>query len=923
MRLQGAEATLLKRGWMNVRNLLLLLALTTAAASTLAAPAMAASALGFKSFSAGAFNQDGTPSTQAGAHPWELKTSFTFNTVPDPRVPIEVPSGALKETIVDLPPGALGNPKAVEQCTQAGIDNLNIGCPVTSQVGYAEIDLNFIFGRVIKTVPIYNMVPPPGEPAQFGFVVIASITHIDINVRNDGDIAGGYGATATVHNINGAAPIYGATIHIWGVPASSTHDPERSSASALPRIPFLRNPTACTGPSTTTIRATSWAEPGEVVAETSTAPEATGCASVPFSPTASLTPDSRQTGSSAGYAIDLNIPQEEGAGAPQNEDPVGLATSDLKKVVMTLPKGVAINPGSADGLAGCGEAEFAVTSADKDTCPNASKIASVEIETPLLDKPLDGSIFLATPLEQNAGAAANGRMYRLFLEGEGSGVRIKRIGTVVPDPATGQLTATFDDNPQLPFENLRVELNSGPRAPLTTPKACGTYTTVAELTPWARPTEPVTARSSFTIDEGCNNASKFEPGLEAGTTNPLAGKSSPFVLRITEPSGQQNLAQIQTTLPEGVLAKLKGVALCGDAAAATGECPAASQVGTTVVGAGQGTSPIYVPQPGKAPTAVYLAGPYKGAPYSLAVKVPAQAGPFDLGTVTVRNGLYVDPTTTQVTAKSDPLPQILLGVPISYRDVRVEIDRPDFTLNPTSCEPMKVTSTLTSIEGATANPSDRFQVAGCGELGFKPSLAISLKGKMKRTGNPALTAVLKAPKGQANIAKTTVILPGSEFIDNAHINNPCTRVQFNEGKCPKGSILGTARAYSPLLDKPLSGPVYFRSNGGERELPDLVADLDGQIHVTVVGFIDSVPIKGTESSRVRTRFANVPDAPVSKFVLKMKGGKKGLLANSRDLCSFTPKAKVQMTGQNGKTANSNLKLGTSCGKGAGTAKKHR
>jgi hypothetical protein len=432
------------------------------------------------------------------------------------------------------------------------------------------------------------------------------------------------------------------------------------------------------------------------------------------------------------------------------------------------------------------------------------------------------------------------------------------------------------------------------------------------LTPWARPTEPVTARSSFTIDEGCANADLFQPTLEAGTTSPAAGHSSPFTLRVVDPNGQQNLARIQTTLPEGVLAKLKGVAVCGEADAATGNCPQASQVGTTTVGAGSG-NPIYVPQPGRPPTAVYLGGPYKGAPYSLVVKVPAQAGPFDLGTVAVRNALQIDPTTTQVTATSDPLPQILLGVPITYRDVRVDVNRPDFTLNPTSCEPMQVTSTLSSIEGTTANPTDRFQAAGCGELGFKPALAISLKGEKKRSGNPALTAVLKAKQGEANIAKTTVLLPTNEFIDNAHINNPCTRVQFNENACPKGSILGTATAYTPLLDQPLSGPVYFRSNGGDRELPDIVADLNGAIHVTVVGFVDSVRKKGTEKSMVRTRFVNVPDAPVSKFVLKLFGGKRGLIENSTNICKHLGKAKVQMDGQNAKANDFDLTIGTGCG----------
>jgi len=453
-----------------------------------------------------------------------------------------------------------------------------------------------------------------------------------------------------------------------------------------------------------------------------------------------------------------------------------------------------------------------------------------------------------------------------------------------------------------------VQLNGGPKAPLSTPSACGTYTARSEITPWARPDEQVVQNLPMQITEDCG-AAGFNPGLQGATLNPIAGKRSPFTVEISREDGEQNISRIDVTLPEGQLASLKGVAECPAAQAPSGQCPAASQIGVAGAAIGVGSSPLQVPQPGKAPTALFLGGPYRGAPLSLVALVPAQAGPFDLGNVVVRTALNVDPNTAQVTAKSDPLPQIIEGVPLQYRDIRIELTRPGFGVNPTSCERMAITSTLTSVSGTEAHPSVPYRVADCAGLGFKPSLKLALKGKMKRTGNPAVKAVLKALPGQANIAKTTVILPKSQFIDNAHISNPCTRVQFNANDCPAGSILGHATAYSPLLDQPLSGPVYFRSNGGERELPDLVADLNGQIHVTLVGFIDTA-----KSGGVRTRFANVPDAPVSRFTIKLAGGKKGLIENSRDLCSFTPKAKVQMTGQNGRTANSNLKLGTSCGK---------
>ena len=913
---QGAEPTSSPRRWRV--SLSLLACLVTLAA--LAPGAEAASDLKLESFTAGPRNQDGSPFIQAGKAPWQLETAFHFE-MEEGRAGNQVPGGNLRSSIVELPPGMVGNATRFTQCRPEQLEHTGAPlCPTDSQVGIAEIDTTIERPEVLS-VPVYNMVPPPGMPAQLGFLSIAAITHVDINVRTGGD----YGVIAKVSGINSVTQIKGVTVRLWGVPADPSHDIDRYPpnspvqggvpipSTAQPR-PFLRTPTSCQSGQSIEIEITSWQQPDELIEASEPWPQLFGCSGLPFAPGMSVAPESRQAGSPTGFGIDLSL--------PQSDLPNGTATSDLKKVVMTLPKGVAINSSSADGLASCDDSAFAIASAGKDSCPPASRIGDVSITSPLLKTPMGGSIFLATPQGQNAQAAAEGKMYRLFLEGEGSGARIKLEGKVVPDPSTGQLVTTFDNNPQLPFEKLHVGLNGGPRSPLTTPKACGTYSTTAELTPWARPSEPVSLNSSFTIDENCAAAGQFTPDLEAGVTSPVAGHSSPFTMRITQPSGQQNLARIEAILPEGVLAKLKGVALCAEAAAATGDCAAASQVGTTTVGAGAGSSPVYVPQPGRPPTAVYLAGPYKGAPYSLVVKVPAQAGPFDLGNVTVRNGLYVDPTTAQVTAKSDPLPQILLGVPISYRDVRVDIDRPDFTLNPTSCEPMRVTSVLGSAEGATASPSDRFQVAGCGELGFGPKLAFAFKGQTKRSGNPALIATLKAPKGEANIAKTTVLLPASQFIDNAHINNPCTRVQFSAGACPKKSILGTATAYTPLLDEPLSGPVYFRSNGGERELPDLVADLGGQIHVTLVGFVDSVAVKGTESRRVRTRFLTVPDAPVSRFVFKLYGGKRGLIENSTNICKGLAKATVQMQGQNGKPNNFDTAIATSCGK-KGKAKRRR
>lgn len=890
-----------------------------AAAVGLGALLFAASASANLSFESTGFDlaDEGQFSRQAGAHP-DFSVSFSLPVNPDLIVdgkPSPGPDESVHAVEVDLPPGLVGNPNGIATCDPRDLAIPGLGqaqCPLASQVGTVKVDLIGTSGPQSIRVGLFNLYPGPNAPARFGFNYLGAVGLIDARVRPDD-----YGISAGSFSITQALTTQAVRVELWGVPADPSHDELRggiivggSGSTPLinvPRLPFLSAPTSCTDtPLPFTMRGDSWQNRGIFDTRTTMSDEDgtpfvfSGCGRLPFNPSIDVAPSSRAADAPTGLSVDLRV--------PQSNAPDGLATSHVRDVKMTLPEGMSVSSSSAAGQGACSLAEIGLGSNAAPTCPASSKIGTVRIDTPLLEKELEGDVILA---KQNDNPFNS--LLAMYIAVKGPGFYVKLPGKIEADPDTGQLTVTFKDNPQLPFERLQLSLNEGARAPLTNPRTCGAYTVKTELTPWSG-TPPVELSTPITVDQDCDTGG-FAPGLQAGTVDPTGGAFSPFLLRITREDGESNLSRIEATLPPGLLAKLKGVPLCGDAQAATGACPAGSQVGSVVVGSGSGPLPLYVPEAGKAPTAAYLAGPYKGAPYSMVVKVPAQAGPFDLGTVTVRNALNIDPTTAQVTAVSDPLPQILQGIPIAYRDVRVEVNRPEFTINPTSCRQMAVTSVLTSATGQTATPSSPFQASGCGELDFGPSLKLAFKGKMNRTGNPAVNAVLKAPPSEANIAKTTVILPKSQFIDNSHINNPCTRVQFNANACPATSVLGTATAYTPLLDQPLSGPVYFRSNGGERELPDLVADLNGAIHVTLVGFIDSVPVKGTESSMVRTRFQNVPDAPVSKFVLKLKGGEKGLIENSENLCSFVPRAKVQMTGQNGKPNNFAAKIATSCGKG--------
>jgi hypothetical protein len=856
--------------------------------------------------------------TQAGAHP-NLKLDFALTKGEN-----GTPEAGTKAVVTDLPAGLVGNPTNFTTCDMADVirttnimspDNFK-ACPRSATVGYMDVAIRygyFPFGFTLRQ-RVYRLPSDPGEPAAFGTSVLSQPIRLTVGVRSDGD----YGLQVSAPNLPEPVVTAAVSTVFWGVPADHQGGGEGAPMfdgnpifqvepfnveqyfglplNGMPRTPLLTNPTSCPGEEVVTgLDVASWVDPGTFHSADLKTPPITGCEKVEFNPTIKVSPDSSTAGEPSGVQVDVKVPQTNHADQ--------LATSHLKDAVVTMPEGMTLSTALAEGLVGCTDTQFGLDSKGAESCPPASKIGSVQLDTPLLEAPMQGSIYQGSQESTDPGS---GKMYRIFTTAEGAGVLIKLEGTIRVDPVTGQITTTFANNPQLPFTSFSLRFKGGDRAPLVLPQTCGEHRAVAQLAGWSDPADPVETWSSFRVDQNCGVASQFTPGFEAGTTNPVAGEYSPFTLRVTRPDGQQNLSALATTLPEGLLARLGGVALCGEAAAATGNCPAASQVGAVTVATGSGASPLFVPQTGKEPTGLYLAGPYKGGPYSLVAKVPAQAGPFDLGTVAVRNSIKVDPVNAQVAVQSDPLPQILKGIPIGYRDVRVEVDRPEFTVNPTSCDPTAVGGAVASAGGAVVPVSDRFQVADCGSLGFKPKLSLRLKGKTHRSAHPAVKAVLTPRKGDANIGKAVVTLPKTQFLEQSHIRTICTRVQYAADSCPKGSIYGYAKAWTPLLDKPLQGPVYLRSSSNE--LPDLVADLDGQIEIDLAGRIDSV------NSRMRTTFWAVPDAPVSKFVLRMQGGKKGLLVNNTELCEAKPRAQAAFTGQNGKRSVSNPLVKVGCKK---------
>jgi hypothetical protein len=883
-------------------------------------------AAGLSNFSATLTGPDGKAVTQAGAHPYQYTTSFAVNTQAGPvgGAPFEPAGGNIKNIRVALPAGLVGNPTNVSLCTAKQFNTSHTvepepgtgafaqnECPDGSAVGLVVVQQEEGIGGVFP-IPIYNLVPPKGMPAQFGFQVFGANIFIDTALRTGGD----YGVTAFVRNSTEVKRVTAASVTLWGVPAAESHDPLRggclnennsphlgfsfgSCPAGIPPQPFLRLPTSCASALGTQFTFDSWTAPGAFVPPaTSSAPPPGGCAALDFDPSITSLPQTAAADSPSGLSFDLHLPQDEGT--------EGLGEADLRDAVVMLPEGLSVNPSSAAGLGACSPAQIELNGAQPATCPDASKIGSVEVDTPLLDHPVNGAVYVASQ-----GLNPFGSLLAIYIAAADpqSGIVLKLAGRVDLDTATGRITTSFSDNPQLPFEDLRVHLFEGPRAPLRTPSTCGTYMTTTDLRPWSAPESgpDATPSSSFEISHGpggqpCPSGS-FDPRLSAGTTNPVAGQYSPFILRVSRDDGMQELRSLDVSLPKGLLAKLAGIPYCpegalaaipsaegtGAAEASAPSCPPASQVGTVSVGAGAGPSPLFV-DTGRA----YLAGPYKGAPLSLVIVTPAIAGPFDLGNVVVRTALRVNSESAQVTALSDPLPTILAGIPLDIRDVRVSLGRDEFTLNPTSCEPRSFSGSASTPSGTSAPLADRFQVGSCERLAFKPKLSLEVKGATKRAGYPALTAKLKMRKGEANIGKVAVTLPHSEFLAQNHIKTICTRVQFAADECPPQSVYGFAEAKTPLLDRPLKGPVYLRANGGERELPDLVAALNGQIDIDLIGYIDSV------HARIRTRFQQIPDAPVRSFTLKMKGGRKGLLSNSRNLCGAANRATVKMTGQNAK-----------------------
>lgn len=913
------------------RHLLLSVLLVLTAAVAL--PSTAAADFGIQpgTFRADVLDSSGAVvlSPQAAAHPYAQRVAFQLNTKPatvpispngghPPSGPDPDPDGQVKTVITDLPAGFVGNPRAVPRCDASDFPPpFSLGasqCPTTSQVGTARIDLGLVSGnRAGDTVALYNLTPPKGVVARLGFVDVAMAV-IDITVRSGGD----YGITATVRNTTQAANIYGVALTIWGVPADPSHNGQRYRPgqlephdefgnpipSNLPPTPFLTNPAQCDVPVTTGIRIDSWQDPGNFLAYKSDPVLYSGCERLRVNARLDVTPTSAGAGDPTGINVDLNVDQPDG--------PNALGAPPLKKIAVTLPEGVVVSPSSADGLGACTAAQIGLGNDADATCPDSSKLGTVQIDTPLLDEPLTGSVYLAQP---GSGNNPFDTLVALYIVAKGSGVLVKLPGRIDLDPITGRAVSTFDNNPQLPFSHLLVSFKGGPRAALTQAISCGPKTTSASLTSWAGGTTDIAGTYDVGPGAGSPNcgAQGFAPQLSAGSQSPQAGATTPFSFRLTRSDADQQLSSVSTVLPEGLLANLKDATLCPAPQAAAGTCGPESLIGHITTGAGPGPTPFYITN-GRA----YLTTGYKGAPFGLSMVVRAIAGPFDLGDVVVRGALSIDPVTTRVTVSTDPFPTILQGIPLQLRDVRLVVDRPGFSMSPTNCDPHAVDATAFSTLGARHAMSAPYQVTNCAALALKPKLSLTLTGKGQTTDgkHPGINARLTQRPGESNLDKVAVTLPEALALDPENAQALCKPEQAAAKACPATSIVGKAKAIS-VLHEPLQGPVYFvegvridRKSGRKiKTLPNLFIPLKGEgVEVDLNASSDVDPL-----DNLVTTFSNIPDAPVRQVDLNITGGKHGILVVSgTNICKGKQVANARMDGQNGKVYDSDIAVGTPC-----------
>ena len=808
--------------------------------------------------------------TQAAGHPeWGI-TTFELNSKTS--LLGKEPEGSLKRLRVDVPPGLAADPEALPKCEITAFEHDE--CLPETKVGETELTVFVLAANATITGTVYNLDPAPGLPLEFGIhVEVPGVANEHIFLEGHVDWSGDYHEYFEINNVSKAIPIVKSKLLFEGRKGGN----------------FLTLPSVCSSSTTSYLEVESYA--GEISrAETHTPVGVEGCGNVPFDPTAEVKPETAASDQPDGATTVVKVPQ----------NATKTNTSDIQDAHVILPEGMTLNPPAANGLGVCTPAQIAIGSSGPSTCPESSRVGTVTIETDLPPGSLTGGVYLG----DRAGGPITKPPYTIYLDAESSlGVSVRLQGLVEPNLSTGRLEVSFVNNPQLPFSELRLSLHGGARAPLANPLVCGNAPTEALFSPYTTGKLQALTPTPF-VTTGCPSSIPFTLTQSATPANTTAGAYSPYTFNLARADGQQYLSRVSTTLPAGLLGAIPSVALCGEPQAAAGTCPTTSQIGVATVAAGSGPEPF--PLSGN----VYLTGPYDGAPYGLSIPVSVIAGPFNLGIVTTRATIKVDPHTARVTVATTNLPTIVGGVPVRLRTLRVEVNRPSFIFNPTSCSALATESTLTSTFSATQSLSTPFQVGGCSALPFKPTFKVSTSARTSKKNGASLVVSLTQPAHEANMKSVYVSLPKQLPSRLTTLQKACPEATFaaNPVNCRHlGSEVGSAVVTTPVLPGNLKGSAYLVSHGGEA-FPDLDIVLEGD-GITVILTGNTKITKGVTSST----FAAIPDVPVTSFVLTLPVGEHSALTANGSLCAKALTVPTTIDAQSGARLVQKTKLAvTNC-----------
>lgn len=925
---------------------------------------------GTEGFAVSALADGGAPASVTGSHPYQLSIELGLNKGGEfeGQPGATFADGDIRDLRIEMPSGMTVNPSVVPTCATSvfntprtspfAVTRSGENCPAVTQVGTVEVHTSADGGQV-RRFGVFNLDPPRGVATRLGFAPFGA--PIVFNAHLHPEAGGRYALTLEARDIPQSLDLHGLDLVLWGIPWGASHNGERGNClnEAEPDFPwakcsvghpavfpleaYLTLPIECSASLAFTARASSWQQPADVAAEAvnrdflgQPVPVAS-CSTTPFEPHPAAFLTIKRASSASGFNFRLS---HDDRGVTH---PLLRAPSPARRAVLTLPPGVTVNPSVGAGLGVCTPAQYAAEtafSAQGEACPNAAKIGDFRTRTPLFEGEwLEGAVYLAAPDEPTTATpgAENpfDSLLALYLVTKlpRRGLLVKVAGRIVAEPTTGNLTAVFDGLPQLPYTDLELNLRPGQRAFLVSPPACGAAISQVQLTPWALGPPDADVSTPSQIETGFDNGPcptgatlPFAPDAVTGGVNAHVGAYTPYFVRLSRKDNEQEITSYSLILPKGITGKLAGIPFCPEAAIAAARakrgfaetanpsCPQASQVGRTHTGYGVGGALAY------APGRIYLAGPYNGRPLSLVTVNAATIGPFDLGTYVIRSAFAVDPHTAQLridAGSSDPIPHIVDGIPLHLRDIRVYMDRHQFTRNPSSCAASEMISSLTGSGARFGDPSDdpsvtvsrRFQLFNCLTLDFRPKLGLRLRGGSRRGAYPSLRATFAARGPQdSSLKRIEVTMPHSLFLAQEHIRTVCTRPQFDAERCPQGSVYGTAVVHTPLFEEPLRGEVYLRSSSGK--LPDLVASLrSGEVRIVVEGRIGPGKHGG-----INAFFDNLPDAPIDRFTMTLSGGKRGLLVNSANICKAPPLASVSALGQNNIGTVFTSKLRGQCGK---------